>query len=158
MKRLFISIFVSLLFCTSLFAQKKMSIFDFYYINDNKKYKLGDSLMDFDVECNIKETKIITIGYSEYRVFDYNWGKIYTSVKSDNNTIFGIEINKNEGAIKGGVMVGSKKEFVINNLGYPYYIKDNSFYYYNDDFDVLELRISFNENNIINEISFFMGT
>ena len=151
---------ISLLFCmiSNINSQEFLSISDFYCICDGKKIKLGQSLVQYDSEYETKKSEIIKLGKTGYKVYDYSWGKIYIPKSSKNYKIFGIEINNSDVIILDDIKIGSSKTFVKNKLGKPYREINNTVYYYNDDFDVLELKITFDNDERVSAIRLFMGT
>lgn len=151
---------ISLLFCmiSNINSQEFLSISDFYCICDGKKIKLGQSLVQYDSEYETKKSEIIKLGKTEYKVYDYLWGKIYIPKSSKNYKIFGIEIKNSDIIILDDIRIGSSKTFVKNKLGKPYREMNNTVYYYNDDFDVLELKITFDNDERVSAIRLFMGT
>ena len=151
---------ITLLFCMTsiLNSQTKLSISDFYCICNEQKIKLGQSLLQYDSECETKDFQIIKFGKTEYKMFEYKWGKIYVPKRSKDFKIFGIEIKQSDVTIFGDIKIGSSKTFVKRALGKPYREIENSVYYYNDDFDVLELKISFDNDEKVSVIRLFLGT
>ena len=151
---------ISLLICmiSILNSQENLSVSDFYCICAGKKIQLGQSLVQYDSECVTKKSEIIKLGKTEYKMYDYSWGRIYIPKSSKNYKIFGIEIKKSDATIIGDIKIGLSKDFVKNKLGKPYREIDNTLYYYNDDFDVLELKIIFDNDERVSAIRLFMGT
>ncbi len=155
-----ISLFIIIVFILfSLNSQtKKMAITDFYITYNDVEVRLGESLIKLDSDCINKEYKILKNNSYRYKVFDYSWGQVYTFEKSKDYKICGFVINSDEVFIIDKIRLGSEKQIVLEKRGIPFYQDDNSVFYYNDDFDVLELKISFDKNNIVSKIQLFMGT
>lgn len=68
--------------------------------------------------------------------------------------------DKNNQNIKTAKLIGMRDEktSVIKKYGEPFKDIDNYLYYYNDDFDYMEIRFRFDKNNLIDEIIISMGT
>ena len=157
MKRKIIFLF-SLLIIMSIVFSQSLEISDFYIIDKNYKISLGHSLLDYDNSCINKQFKEKETGNMKYKIFDYPWGKIYTSAYSTDYMIFGIEINSSEISIIQNIKLGTDKNSVQKKLGLPDYSINNIMYYHNDDFDVLELKLFFDKEDKISKITLFMGT
>lgn len=137
---------------------EKMGIKDFYCIVNGEKIFLGDSLKEHIGICDLKKYSVQKIGGIEFKVYDTGWGQIYVSGYSEDYRIFGIAVKGVDVKIINDIKVGMKKKRVLELMETADRIINNEFYYYNDDFDVLELKISFDKKNEISEIRMFLGT
>lgn len=146
-----------LLFSVPIFSQN-LNIEDFFIVIKQEKIHLGDSLIKYDPLCGTKKVQTKETVNMKYKIFDYSWGKVYTSFYSDDYTIFGIEITDNSVSIIKNIQIGTSEQQVEALLGNPAFERDHEVYYYNDDFDVLEICIKYNNENIVSAISLFMGT
>lgn len=154
-KNILVSLII-LMFYSFTYSQN-LKISDFYICKDNKKIFLGDSLKQTCDNFDLDKFDIKLLGNMKYKVFSFSWGDVYTSDYSKEYTIFGVELKNSEACIIENLRVGDNKKTVLNKLGIPAREIDNIFYYYNDDFDVLELKIIFLEDKI-SKIVLFMGT
>jgi len=69
-----------------------------------------------------------------------------------------IEIFSNRYSTKRGVTIGTSKEEVLSKYGNADYIDNNSYYYYNEEWDVMELMFKFDENGLVSFIYLAAGT
>lgn len=136
---------------------KNLSVSDFYIIENNNKISLGDSLKKYYNSLDLDNFTILSFENMKFKVFNFDWGQAYTSFFSDDFTIYGFVLKNSEAKIIDGIKVGLAKDIVLTKLGSPHRREGNTFFYYNDDFDVLELKIVL-VNGKISEINLFMGT
>ncbi len=156
MKKMLICLFIFVTICVFGYT-KDFAVSDFYVIENEYKISLGDSLKNkFNVN-DLNSFKVCNLDNMKFKVFSFSWGEVYTPFSSDELTIFGLKLKNQDAKIIGDLRVGMPEELVLKKLGRPYLRKDDSLFYYNDDFDVLELKIILT-NGIISEINLFMGT
>jgi hypothetical protein len=72
--------------------------------------------------------------------------------------IIKIEIASNRYSTKRCVSIGDTRNDVLEKYGTADYIQDNFFYYYNHEYEVLELEFGFNAEGVINSIVVAVGT
>ena len=158
MKRLFIYL-ISIMLCSPLFAdfpKEKILV-----IIKEEEIHLGD---DFCKIIDILGNTSFILHSSNYiilRKYEYDNLIIYTSnPESDECTklIYGIYFSSKTYSLINKITIGSSKIDVIITFGKPDDIYKNSFYYYNEEFDILELKITFESEDNICSIQLFMGT
>ncbi len=127
-------------------------------INDNE-ISLGDRVIDAIALLGVVDYELHDNSYITLREYSYPWGKMYTS-NTDDGLVFGITSEFEVVKTKTGITVGDAKKNVLDMYGEPYRNIENPnlLYYVNNDFDVLELRFTFDENDVVSSLSIFMGT
>ncbi len=95
------------------------------------------------------------------RVYRYDNVAISTSnteSEDGKNRIYGISLLSDRYSVINGLTIGSPRGDVLRLLGQPDTVFKGAFYYFNEDFDVLELKLTFDSDNKIDTIRIFMGT
>lgn len=155
-KKVLFTVFI--VFITSLCSSRNLKIKDFYFCENGNYIYLGDSLKKYDPLCDTKPFILKDLGNNRFKVYNYKWGEIYVPYKSSSYKIFGIVITSPKVNIIDFIKVGDSKKRTLEILGTPEINNKSNISFYNEDFDVLELKIYFNVFKRISKIQIFMGT
>jgi hypothetical protein len=161
MKRLlFLLIFV----ISSFYLYANIPKEDFIVIDNTNSnvIKLGNKLsVIFDIYPTILlkgERKYSNITLREYQgngiIFSIS---AFAKSEKDAN-VRRIEVISSIYSTKRGIFVGSTKNDVIMKYGVPDYVQNDTYYYYNKEDDVLELKFYFNKNDLLTSIVLSAGT
>ncbi len=143
--------------CFNTYSQ--LSQDEFSVIISDTEISLGDRSEDVIEILGEVDYELYDNSYIVLREYSYPWGKMYTS-NADDSLVFGITAESEVVKTKKGITIGHKKKNVLDMYGEPH--RDignlNLLYYINYDFDVLELRFNFDENDEVCSLSIFLGT
>ena len=131
-------------------------------------------------KCNIKTIKLgyeLSMIYEMFPTLQYLGEKKFSNItlkeyqgtgiifsisafaESERNAnVRRIEILSTNYSIKRNITIGSTKEDVVSAYGVPEFFEDNSFYYYNSEDDVMELKIVFDKKGLVTSILLAAGT
>lgn len=158
MKRI---IFGTFLLLTSTFLYADLEIDDFYICIDNSKIALGDEFSKAIDILGITDYDIQDYGSITLRMYRYDTVIISasnTESEEGKNRIYGISLLSDRYSIIDGLTIGSPRDDVFQLLGQPDTVFKGALYYFNEDFDVLELKLTFDSEDKIDAIRIFMGT
>jgi len=98
------------------------------------------------------------INYKLYEVDGITFVISPTFKSEDDDNVLQIKIQSNNYVTKRGITIGSSKEQVVSKYGNADFIRNNSFYYYNQEFDYLSLMFQFDEKGLVTSIELSAGT
>lgn len=154
-------IFGVLLLLTGTFLYADLEIDEFYVCIDETKIELGGEFATAIDILGITDYEIRDYGNIKLRMYIYENLEIYTSnaePEDGKNRIYGISLLSDRYSIIHGLTIGSPRDDVLRSLGQPDTVYKGALYYFNEDYDVLELKLTFDSDEEIDTIRIFMGT
>jgi len=147
---------------SSLFANLPRDEFAIISKSKNKTIQPG---IEFSEICQIYqnllyrgEKKYSNITLKQYQTEGIAFSiSAYGDTELDANVLL-IEIFSKEYFTKRGITIGSSKKEVISKYGNADHIDNNSYYYFNDELEVLVLLFKFDNDGFVNQIELQTGT
>lgn len=154
------TIILLVIICNAFFiwADLPQDVF-FMKVNENIIH-IGDDFRIIKEILGDRKFEIVDNNYITLRVYDYCELVVFTSNSEEleaNNRIYSLKILGSEYEVTNGIRIGDSKNSIEEILGQPKYDRSNTYYYYNNDFDKLELKFTF-DNEKVSEIQISMGT
>lgn len=144
----------------NIFAQQEKYIpqSQFAITLNNEVFRLGDKISKYLETNGYIAKEIRRTSNMEYELYCFRWGCFLTP--KDKDAIFGIEIENNQSQNSFNIKIGDTKNKILSDMGRPNFQRDNGsiVYYKNDDWDMLELQLIFNEKNILIKLNMYLGT
>jgi hypothetical protein len=159
MKKLLV-LFLVFLPCYS-FADIPTGSFSIIEKKSNTAIKLGDSLSVFLSvfgKTTPVEKKYSNISLLEYRYKDLIFAtSAVPEVDENKKLILSIEFRSALVQLVDGFQVGTAKKDVLEKYGPPEEIVENAYYFYNHEWDLMEMKITFDKRDKIESIRISTG-
>jgi len=81
-----------------------------------------------------------------------------TFFSEDDDNVLQIKIQSSNYVTKRGITIGSSKDQVVSKYGNADFIRNNSFFYYNQEFVYVSLMFQFDEKGLVTSIELSAGT
>jgi len=155
-------ILLLLLVSRNIFADIPQESFAVFYEKSSHEIKLGDEILA--VFRILGKVKSITKKYSNTVLNEYRYAGVTFSTRSgdeskeEEKSILSIEFTSSSVSLHDGITIGSSKKDILKKLGQPEDTIGDSCFFYNHEWDLLEMEINFDCKDIVERIRISLGT